>query len=238
VEPIGLVALTVAVVAGAAIQGSLGFGLGLVAAPVAALVDTRFVPGPMLLAVVPLTMLVALTEREALDWRAIRWALVGRVPGTVVGVWAISHLPEREMAIVFSLGVLTAVGLSLAGWKLEPTDRTLFVAGATSGLMGTITSIGGPPMALVYQRHTGPQLRATLAAYFVVGSVLSVALLSAGGEMGGTELRLAALLLPGVLGGFAVSRLVARHLDRGRTRSAVLGFAALSATVLLVRELL
>jgi uncharacterized protein len=221
VDPIGLLALTVAVVAGAAIQGSLGFGLGLVAAPVAALVDTRFVPGPMLLAVVPL-----------------RWALVGRVPGTVVGVWAISHLPEREMAIVFSVGVLAAVGLSLAGWKLEPTDRTLFVAGATSGLMGTITSIGGPPMALVYQRHSGPQLRATLAAYFVVGSVLSVALLSAGGEMGGTELRLAALLLPGVLGGFALSRLVARHLDRGRTRSAVLAFAALSATVLLVRELI
>lgn len=236
-EPLALVALMVAVVVGATVQGSLGFGLGLVAAPVAAMVDTRLVPGPVLLAVVPLTMLVAFTDRSRLDWRAVQWAVVGRVPGTVLGVWALASLPEREMVIVFSVAVLAAVGLSVAGWRIRPGRRTLLVAGAASGFMGTITSIGGPPMALVFQREEAAQLRATLAAYFVIGSVLSVVFLAAGGELGMTELRLSLLLVPGVLVGFALSRVAARHLDRGRTRTAVLAFAAASATVVLLRAL-
>ena len=44
--------------------------------------------------------------------------------------------------------------------------------------MGSITSIGGPPMALVYQHRTGPELRATLALFFVFGSSLSILLLT------------------------------------------------------------
>jgi len=37
------------VAVGAMIQGSLGFGLGLVSAPALALIDATFIPGPLLL---------------------------------------------------------------------------------------------------------------------------------------------------------------------------------------------
>lgn len=233
-----LLVATVVVAVGASIQGTLGFGLGLIGAPVLALLDPALVPGPLLFAVLPLTVLVALRERGDLDLHGVRWALLGRVPGTVLGALAVAVLSKTALALMVGGVVLVAVVLSVAGWHLRPTSRTLATAGAASGFMGTATSIGGPPMAMVYQRHTGPEMRASLAAYFMVGGALSLAMLAVSGEFRGEELRAGLVLLPGVLVGYVGSGVLATFLDRGHTRPAVLGFSALSAITLILRELL
>ena len=234
----GEVALATAVVAiGACVQGVVGFGLGLVSAPLLALLEPDLVPGPLLFVGVPLTVLVALKERASLDFHGIRWAIAGRVPGTVLGSIAVALLPDGPLVVLLGCVVLLAVGVSVRGWYVQPTTGTLVSAGLASGFMGTATSIGGPPMAMVYQRHGGPELRATLAGYFLFGAAFSLAALAVAGEFGGRELSLGLVLLPGVVGGFSLSWLVARLLDRGYTRVAVLGFSALSAVVLIAQEL-
>lgn len=225
------------VTAAACAQGTLGFGLGLLAAPVLALVDERFVPGPLLIVALVLTVMVAVRERGQLDLRGIKWALIGRVPGSIVGVIAVVTLPTDVLLVVFAVLVLTAVVLSIVGWDIRPEPGTLFAAGATSGLMGSVTSIGGPPMALVYQHRSGQELRATLALYFVFGSALSIVLLSIAGEIGRADLGRAAVLLPPVFAGYFASRHAGRWLDRGLMRPAVLGFSAAAAILLLVVEL-
>ena len=68
--------------------------------------------------------------------------------------------------------------------------------------------------------------RACLVALFLVG------------RFGETELRLALVLLPGTLLGFAASRHLARVLDRGYTRPAVLIVSAVAAVSVIARELL
>jgi uncharacterized membrane protein YfcA len=133
--------------------------------------------------------------------------------------------------------VLAAVALSLAGWTLRPDPPTLLGAGATSGFMGTVTSIGGPPMALVYQRHTGAQLRATLALFFLIGAAFSLLVLSVAGQFGTEELSLGLLLVPGMIAGFLLSRVAAHYLDRGYTRMAVLAFSTAASIALLVQQL-
>jgi uncharacterized membrane protein YfcA len=237
VTPVDVAVVTLAVVVGACVQGSVGFGFGLIAAPVAALVDTRFVPGPLLFSGVVLAVLVALRERGALDWLGIRWAVAGRIPGTLLGAWAVAVLPEQGLVIMFASAVLAAVALSLAGWTLRPEPATLLGAGATSGFMGTVTSIGGPPMALVYQHHTGAQLRATLALFFLIGAAFSLLVLGVAGEFRAEELRLGLLLVPGMIAGFLISRVAAHYLDRGYTRVAVLAFSTAASIALLVQQL-
>ena len=207
-------------------------------APILALLDPNLVPGPLLFAVLPLTIMVARRERGALDFRGVRWALVGRLPGTIVGSLAVAGLPERPLAVLLGSLVLIAVGISVAGWSVQPTTGTLLGAGLMSGFMGTATSIGGPPIALLYQRHSGPQLRSTLAAYFVVGGMFSLAALSWAGEFGMTELRAGLVLLPGVLVGFLGSAALGRLIDRGYTRPAVLAFSGAAAVVLMIQQLL
>jgi uncharacterized membrane protein YfcA len=224
------------VMIGACAQGAVGFGLGLLAAPVLAILDERLVPGPLLLAASVLTVMVAVRERGHLDLRGVKWAVIGRVPGSMAGALAVATLPKDALLVVFALLVLAAVAISLRGWNVQPSPPTLFAAGATSGLMGSITSIGGPPMGIVYQHRSGPELRATLALFFVFGSLLSVVLLTAVGEMGPSDVRAGLTLMPAVIVGFVASRALGRWLDRGRLRPVLLGFSAGAAVLLLVLE--
>ncbi len=227
-----------ALFAAACIHGSLGFGLGLVAAPILVLIDPGLVPGPLICLSVPISMLVAWRERESLDFGSVRWALVGRIPGTFLGSVAVVLLSQRGIAGLFAFAVLSAVALSLLGLSVEPTRRNLLTAGVVSGAMGTSTSVGGPPIALVYQRSSGPELRASMAAFMVVGAGFSLGVLVLLGEFDLSDLKVSALLVPAVLIGFVTSRWTNPFLDNGYTRPAVLTFAAVSAVSIVIRQVL
>ncbi len=226
-----------AVFVGSCAQGSFGFGLGVTAAPVLAIINGDFIPGSLLMVATLLTALVAFRERSALAWRPVGWAMVGRVPGSLLGTWAVVVLPERDLILLFGVLVLLGVGLSLAGWSVEPHRRALLSAGAASGFMGSITSIGGPPMALLYQHRSGRELRSSLSLFFLFGSTVSVTLLAVSGELHHADVTRALALVPAMLAGFVASHWATRWLDGGRMRPWLLGFSASTALILLITEI-
>lgn len=230
-----LVSLLVAI--GSLLQGSIGFGLGVFAVPFLLLVDPRFVPAPILASAMWLSVLMARREWEHVDRWALKWAIAGRVIGVSVAVAALAVLSRDTLGTLFGTLVLIAVGLSASGLHVSPSRWTLFGAGTLSGFMGTTVSIGGPPMALLYQREAGPKIRGTLAAYFTVGVTLSLIGLSTVGRFGTREVVLSLQLVPGVLVGYFLSRGAARRLDRGYIRKAVLVLSAAAAVGVIVRHL-
>ena len=122
-----------------------------------------------------------------------------------------------------------------AGTRREPV---LFAAGTASGFMATAAGLGGPPVALVYQRETGVRLRGTLAAYFIIGTVVSLFALAWAGRFTREEVRLSSFLIPGTVLGYFMSRPAAAYLDGGYTRTAVLAVSALAAVSVIVTVLL
>jgi uncharacterized membrane protein YfcA len=225
------------VTVGALVQGTVGFGLALVAAPFLVLIEPRLVPGPLILAGLLLTFLIGHRERHAIDYSGMRWGLTGRLPGTAVGALTLAAIPASEMALALGALVLLAVAMSASALSLSPTRGTLLGAGVLSGFMGTIASIGGPPMALLYQHASGPRIRGTLSGYFVAGALMSLVALALVGRFGAEEIRAGLALLPGILLGFAFSRRTAPLLDGGQTRPAVLAVSAAAALSLILHEL-
>jgi uncharacterized membrane protein YfcA len=134
--------------------------------------------------------------------------------------------------------VLVAVLLTWRAIRVPVTGGSLGVAGFIGGVTGTATSIGGPPVALVYQHRPGPQIRANMAAYFVLGGVVSLVGLRLGGELSRHDLQVSVLLTPALLLGHALAGPLRRRLDAGHTRAAVLVVCAASAAALLVRSAL
>jgi uncharacterized membrane protein YfcA len=104
--------------------------------------------------------------------------------------------------------------------------------------MATAAGLGGPPVALIYQHSPGPQLRSTLAAYFIVGTVVSLGALAWAGRFGEDEIRLSGFLIPGTVLGYFLSHPAAAYLDRGYTRTAVLVLSALAAVTVIVTVVL
>lgn len=235
--PEGLLVAGLAVLAGAVVQGVAGFGLALLAAPALALVDPRLVPVSLLVTTTVLPLLSWLRERGHVDRRGLGWALAGRLPGTVLGAAAVALMSPRALSALVALVVLGGVLASVTTWAPRPTPRALLAGGFVSGVTGTSTSIGGPPVALLYQRSTGPQIRATLAVYFIVGTTVSLTALAVSGQVHRDQLAAGLMLLPFLGAGFWLSGPLRRHLDRGRTRVAVLVVSAASALALGVRAL-
>jgi uncharacterized protein len=229
-----LLAALLAVFTGALLQGSVGFGGGLVSAPIVVLFQPLFVPGPAILLSTIVSLVVAGREHGSYELSDLRWGLLGRLPGTVLGVWIVTRVSPEDIGLVVGPTVLIAVLLVSLGRAVPRNHRTLFTAGIVSSAMSTSASVGGPPMALLYHDAAGPELRGSMSVYIGFGSVLSVAMLALAGRFGGGELLLTATLLPAALLGVAVSRRSAARLDLGGTRLAVLVLSAASATVLLV----
>ena len=228
----------VAVFVGATIQGSMGFGLGLVAAPVLVLIDPALVPSVILGMGVPLTLLVAWRERQSVSLTRLNRAIVGRVLGTIAGSFVVYLADAATLSLIFAVALLIGVALSAGGYSVAPTPKVMLIAGFGSGLMGTTTSVGGPPIALVLQHQAGPELRASIGAFMAVGAAFSLAALVIVGEFRTHELVMTGLLVVPALLGFGASRWTNQVLDRGYTRPAVLVFATLSGLSILLRQLL
>lgn len=225
----------VIVLLGALVQGAVGFGMALVAVPLLAIVDPELVPVPLLLVGAVNAAISLRREHTDTDWRGVGWALLGRLPGTVLGVLAVATLPPRGFVAAVAATVLVCAALSVVHWRPRPTVPALLLAGLVSGAGGTAASIGGPPVALLYQDAPGSRVRSTLAAYFTVGAALSLAGLAVGGQVTPDALLAGALLLPFMLAGFLVSGPARPLLDRGWIRPAVIGVAAGGALALLVQ---
>ena len=223
--------------AGAVVQGMIGYGLNLLAGPLMALLDPALVPVPLLLVACGNAVLAASRERGHIEWRNVWWALGGRIPGNVLGVAAIALLPARGFNLAVGLSVLVCVGLSLITWTPKLNRPSLVVAGTASGAFGTTSAIGGPPIALLYQNSSGPTVRATLGVYFLLSSLSSLVTLMVVGEVKVVHLWEALLLVPFMVAGFALSGPLRKFVEGPRLRVGILAVAGLAAVVLVGKSL-
>jgi uncharacterized membrane protein YfcA len=230
--------IAVAVFAAAGLQSSIGFGMGMLAAPVIALVDPALLPASIIILALLLTTMVTARERAHLDLKGAGWALVGRIPGSLFGAWLVVVLPGEGLAWLVAAAVLTGVVLAFFGWSPFPSRANLITAGAASGIMGTSTSIGGAPMALVWQGRQGARLRGTMSAFFMVGSAVSLVALAAAGQVTSEVLALTIWMVPAALAGYIVSRYTNRFLNRRRLRFIALAASGFGAVLLVGRLLL
>lgn len=228
---------TLAVLAGAVVQGASGVGLGQVAAPVLMMIDPNMGPGPLLLLAFLLSLVMVFREFGAIDRRGLGLSMIGRVAGSVLAGGLYALLPLSIYEMLFGLMILGAVFLSVAGMRVERTPFNLVSAGFTSGVMGTLTSAGSPAMALIYQRSDGPTIRATLSAFFLLSSAVSILVLIAVGKFGVPQISASIVFVPTVMAGLWLSNAVVKRIDNARMRAVVLTVSGVAAVVLIARAM-
>ena len=222
---------------GALVQGSIGFGLNLIAVPAIAAVRPDVLPAAAIILALPMTFGSAAREWSHVDRAAIFWTTLGRLPGIAGGAWLVTALAPDELSLLIGGTVVLVAAMSLVSPRVAITRTSQAIAGLLGGLMGTSSSIGGPPMALLYQHEAGPVMRATLGATFLVGTGLSLLALVLAGEVGGDHWRFGVAMVPAVLLGLFASRFLHDWLDRGWLRPCVLVFAGAAGLAVVVRGL-
>lgn len=237
VPPVILAVAMLVTAVAAALQGTIGFGFAVLSVPILSLIDPVLAPVPQLLVTLPLTLSMAWRERQSVDLKGIGWVLAGRVPGAAVGVLLLQMAQKKSLDVLLAAVVLLAIGLLVTGVQVRRRPATELGAGLVSGVMGLVSSIGGPPLALLYRNETGPTIRASLAAIFSIGLCITIGARALADEISALDVHLGMLLLPALLLGLWVSRFFHGRVEGARLRAGILVVSASAAIGLLVRAM-
>lgn len=220
----------------ALVQGTLGFGFAIVSVPVLVLIDPRLAPVPQLLIQVPLCAYLYWRERRDAEWRGVLWVTVGGVPGTAIGVWLLAIATGAALDLLNGLVVLGGVAALAFGLHLRRNVGTELFAGILSGISSTVSAMGGPPVALLYEGARGPTVRATLSLIFFLGVLLSiVGRLFADDGLLARDATLTLLCAPPVALGLWASRFLTGRVEGRPMRLGILALSALSGLGLVGR---
>jgi uncharacterized membrane protein YfcA len=206
------------VLTGSFVQTAIGFGLAVIAAPLLFLISPAYVPAPITLMALLISLLGSWKHRHSISIGGLKMALIWRVPGSIAGGAILVWVPTHLLAMWLGGLVLFAVVVSLLPFRIEPTPVRMGIAGFFSGFFGTSSSIGGPPMALLLQHQEANQLRGNLAAFFVFSSIISLIIQAAVGHFTLYQLQLSLPLVPAAVLGYWLAVKTTHSLPKNKIR--------------------
>lgn len=108
---------------GAYVQTAIGFGLAIVAAPLLFQVSPDYVPAPICLVALFISLLNAMKHRSNIAIGGLKMAMIGRVPGSIAGAALLLYVSTQVLSLWLGLLVVFAVVVSLLPMRIEPTRQ-------------------------------------------------------------------------------------------------------------------
>ena len=160
----------VAITFGAAIvNGALGYGFSSITVPLALLFLTNRVLNPALVPIeVALNAYVLWVNRAALPgvWRRVLPIVIGLAPGVLLGTALVSQVNPGWLKFGTFIVLLPLILFQAAGYRRPiQSERSVgFVFGGGVGLLYSVTTISGPPLAVMLSNQglTKQDFRAAL----------------------------------------------------------------------------
>lgn len=222
--------------AGSIVHGSIGIGLGLVAAPALVSIDPAFAPGPLLLAGQIVGARHVIAEYKHADLDAWKRGLFGVPVGVIAALAMLNMMSDRVLAIL--VGSLTAMAATmlLAGLHLSRTPKAEVVAGGACAFASLTAAMPGPPLVCVYSDMKPSSMRPTASLLILSVAFIGFFSLLFTGNFGSHEFSLLLWLMPGVIAGLIAARWVRPHIDKPWFRPLVLVIALIGGLALVARQ--
>jgi len=174
-----LILITVALFA-AIVNGALGHGFSSITVPVALLYYTNRVLNPALVLVeIFINSYILLTNRRGLVrvWKRVLPIIAGLAPGVMLGTYVLSFVHPAWIKLTTYTVLLPLIILQAAGVRKPiQAERAVGVPfGAGVGVLYAITTVSGPPLALMFnnQGFIKSEFRAALGLIRVTEALLT-----------------------------------------------------------------
>jgi uncharacterized membrane protein YfcA len=205
------------------IQGAIGFGFVLVAAPLMSiLVDPKVVVPAIIVQRLATGVPILLHAYRHLRIRRM-WALaLAGMAGVPAGTLVLLVLNASLLRLLIGVLVVTAAVAMMLGFR-KPLRYELAASvpvGFASGTLSASTGLAGPPVIFFYtnQGLNPREFRANIVAHFAMLDIITLPSFIIGGLYPGETVLLSAQLLPatlaGVIGGIVINRWVSEMLFR------------------------
>ena len=217
----------------ATVNGALGYGFSSLTVPVALLFySNRLINPALVLVEVVVNTYVVFINRDGLPrvWRRTLPILCGLVPGIIIGSLVLSHVTPGTVKLVTYMLLLPLILLQASGFRRHiHAERAVGVPfGAGLGVLYSVTTISGPPLALLFnnQGYVRQDFRAGLGLVRIVESSLTAVAYCCLGLYSLESAQLLWTIVPSVVVGIPLGAFVIRRLEAETFRRICMSFDA------------
>jgi hypothetical protein len=217
----------------AIVNGALGYGFSSITVPLALLFLSNRVLNPALVLIeVPLNAYVLWVNRSALPnvWRRVMPIIIGLVPGVIVGTAIVSQVSPGWLKLATYIVLLPLILLQAAGFRRPiKSERSVgLVFGGGVGVLYSVTTISGPPLAVLLSNQglTKKDFRAALGLVRLAESGMTAAAYLYVGLYSATSLALVPWILPAIVIGVPIGARIIQRVEPETFRRVCMSFDA------------
>ena len=228
-----IIALVTITLVAAVINGGLGYGFSSITVPLALLFLTNRTLNPALVLIeVVLNAWVLWVNRDALAvvWRRVLPIVAALVPGVVAGTLIVSRVSPGWLKLWTYVTLLPLILLQAAGFRRPiKAERALGVPfGLGLGVLYSVTTISGPPLALLLNNQglAKREFRAALGFIRLAESSFTAMAYLSAGLFTPSSMGLVPQILPSVLIGVPIGARLIRKMPQDTFRRICMSFDA------------
>lgn len=226
-------ALAVITFFAAIVNGALGYGFSSLTVPLALLFLANRVLNPALVPIeVALNAYVLWVNRDALSgvWRRVLPIVAGLLPGVLIGTAIVSQVNPAWLKFGTFLALLPLILLQAAGFRrpLRSERSVGFAFGGGVGVLYAVTTISGPPLAVMLsnQGFTKKDFRAALGFVRLAESTFTAIAYAYAGLYSRESMALIPLILPSIAIGVPIGAYLIQHIRPETFRRVCMSFDA------------
>lgn len=176
--PLDIFIVLAAIAVGGIVRGFSGFGAGMIFMPVAsALIDPRLAAATFLVIDSLVTLPIVFRCVRICNWRTVLPATIGAALFVPAGAYILAVADTQALRWAITIIVAALLTLLVSGWRYRntPTPGVSLGVGASSGFLGGVSQIAGPPVVAFWLSGPEPPfiIRANLMVFFALGSVIT-----------------------------------------------------------------
>jgi uncharacterized protein len=226
-------ALVVITFVAAVVNGALGYGFSSITVPIALLFLANRVLNPALVLIeVVLNAYVLWNNREALSnvWRRVMPIVIGLAPGVVMGTAIVSQLNPSYLRFATFVVLLPLILVQAAGYRRPiRSERSVGVVFGTGvGVLYSVTTISGPPLAVMLnnQGYAKRDFRAALGVVRLAESTMTAIAYAYVGLFTATSMALIPWIVPSILLGVPIGAFIIQRVRVETFRRICMSFDA------------
>jgi uncharacterized membrane protein YfcA len=227
------IALAVITLGAAIVNGALGYGFSSITVPLALLFLTNRVLNPALVPIeVALNAYVLWVNREALPnvWRRVLPIVVGLLPGVALGTMLVSQVNPAWLKFGTFVALLPLILFQAAGYRRPiQSERSVgLVFGGGVGVLYSVTTISGPPLAVMLSNQglTKRDFRAALGFIRLAESSLTAVAYAWAGLYSVESLNLMPFIIPSIAIGVPIGAQIIQRIRPETFRRVCMSFDA------------
>jgi uncharacterized membrane protein YfcA len=227
---IALVAITLAA---AIVNGALGYGFSSITVPLALLFLTNRVLNPALVPIeVALNAYVLWVNRASLPgvWRRVLPIVIGLLPGVLLGTTLVSQVNPDWLKFGTFIALLPLILFQAAGYRRPiRSERAVGLAfGGGVGLLYSVTTISGPPLAVMLSNQglTKQDFRAALGFIRLAESSLTAVAYYYAGLYSIESMGLIPYIFPSIIIGVPIGSMLIQRIRPETFRRICMSFDA------------